>query len=35
MPSMPLDVRLPRWKGDLVAAYTVHELLHALWTDWR
>jgi Cobalamin biosynthesis protein CobT VWA domain len=34
MPSFPLDVRLPRWKADLVAAYTVHELLHALWTDW-
>ena len=30
----PLDVRLPRWKADLVAAYTVHELLHSLWTDW-
>ena len=35
MPSFPLDVRLPRWKADLVAAYTVHELLHALWTDWN
>ena len=34
MPAFPLDVRLPRWKADLVAAYTVHELLHALWTDW-
>ena len=34
MPSFPLDVHLPRWKADLVAAYTVHELLHALWTDW-
>jgi len=34
MPSFPLNVRLPRWKSDLVAAYTVHELLHALWTDW-
>jgi outer membrane biosynthesis protein TonB len=34
MPSFPFDVRLPRWKADLVAAYTVHELLHALWTDW-
>lgn len=34
MPSFPLDVRLARWKADLVAAYTVHELLHALWTDW-
>ena len=35
MPSFPLDIRLPRWKADLVAAYTVHELLHALWTDWN
>ena len=35
MPSFPLDVRLPRWKADLIAAYTVHELLHALWTDWN
>jgi Mg-chelatase subunit ChlD len=35
MPAFPLDVRLPRWKADLVAAYTVHELLHALWTDWN
>ena len=35
MPAMPLDVRLPRWKGDLIAAYTVHELLHALWTNWN
>ena len=34
MPSFPLNVRLPRWKADLVAAYTVHELLHSLWTDW-
>ena len=34
MPSFPLDIRLPRWKADLIAAYTVHELLHALWTDW-
>jgi Cobalamin biosynthesis protein CobT VWA domain len=34
MPAFPLNVRLPRWKGDLIAAYTVHELLHALWTDW-
>src|SRR3981189_76880 len=34
MPSFPLDIRLPRWKADLVAAYTVHELLHALWTNW-
>ena len=35
MPSFPLEVRLARWKADLVAAYTVHELLHALWTDWN
>jgi uncharacterized protein with von Willebrand factor type A (vWA) domain len=35
MPALPLDVRLPRWKADLIAAYTVHELLHALWTDWE
>ena len=35
MPMMPLDVRLPRWKSDLIAAYTVHELLHSLWTDWE
>ena len=28
-------MRLPRWKADLIAAYTVHELLHALWTDWN
>ena len=35
MPSFPLDMRLPRWKADLIAAYTVHELLHALWTDWN
>ena len=34
MPMMPLDVRVARWKGDLIGAYTVHELLHALWTDW-
>ena len=34
MPSLPLDIRLPRWKADLIGAYTVHELLHALWTDW-
>ena len=34
MPMMPLDVRLPRWKSDLIGAYTVHELLHSLWTDW-
>ena len=34
MPSFPLEIRLPRWKADLVGAYTVHELLHALWTDW-
>jgi uncharacterized protein YegL len=33
MPSFPLNVRLPRWKSDLIAAYTIHELLHALWTD--
>jgi Mg-chelatase subunit ChlD len=33
MPSFPMDIRLPRWKADLIAAYTVHELLHALWTD--
>ena len=35
MPMMPLDVRVARWKGDLIGAYTVHELLHALWTDWN
>lgn len=34
MPMMPLDVRLPKWKSDLIGAYTVHELLHSLWTDW-
>ena len=34
MPALPLEIRLPRWKADLIAAYTVHELLHALWTDW-
>ena len=34
MPAFPLAVRLPRWKSDLIGAYTVHELLHALWTDW-
>ena len=34
MPAFPLEIRLPRWKADLIAAYTVHELLHALWTDW-
>lgn len=35
MPAFPLDARLPKWKGELIAAYTVHELLHALWTDWE
>ena len=35
MPAFPLDVRLARWKCDLVGAYTVHELCHALWTDWE
>jgi Mg-chelatase subunit ChlD len=35
MPAFPLNVRLPRWKSTLVAAYTVHELLHSLWTDWH
>jgi len=34
MPAFPLDARLPRWQCDLIGAYTVHELLHALWTDW-
>ena len=34
MPAMPLDVRIARWKCDLIGAYTVHELLHSLWTDW-
>jgi uncharacterized protein with von Willebrand factor type A (vWA) domain len=34
MPAFPMNVRLPRWKADLCAAYTVHELLHSLWTDW-
>lgn len=34
MPAFPMNVRLPRWKADLVAAYTIHELLHSLWTDW-
>ena len=33
MPAFPLDVRLPRWQADLIGGYTVHELLHALWTD--
>ena len=35
MPAFPLDVRLPRWQCDLIGAYTVHELCHALWTDWE
>jgi Mg-chelatase subunit ChlD len=35
MPAMPLNVRLPRWQADLIGAYVVHELLHALWTDWE
>jgi uncharacterized protein YegL len=34
MPAFPMNVKLPRWKADLVSAYTVHELLHSLWTDW-
>ena len=34
MPAFPAGVLLPRWKSELIAAYTVHELLHALWTDW-
>jgi hypothetical protein len=34
MPALPLDVRVPRWQADLIAAYTVHELLHALWSNW-
>ena len=33
MPAYPVDARLPRWHAALIAAYTVHELLHALWTD--
>jgi Mg-chelatase subunit ChlD len=28
-----MDVKLPRWQADLVAGYTVHEMLHAIWTD--
>jgi uncharacterized protein with von Willebrand factor type A (vWA) domain len=34
MPAFPMNAKLPRWKSDLIGAYTVHELLHALWTDW-
>src|SRR5262252_3033777 len=34
MPAYPVGARLPRWHCDLIGAYTVHELLHALWTDW-
>jgi Mg-chelatase subunit ChlD len=35
MPAFPLQSKLPRWRADLVAAYTVHELLHSLWTDFE
>ena len=35
MPAYPVDARLPRWHATLIAAYTVHELLHALWTDFE
>ena len=35
MPAFPMETRLPRWKAELVTAYTVHELLHALWTDFE
>jgi hypothetical protein len=34
MPAFPIGARLARWKSDLIGAYTTHELLHALWTDW-
>jgi len=33
MPAFDPNTLLPRWKAELIAAYTVHELLHTLWTD--
>lgn len=33
MPALPLDARLSRREADLMAAYVVHELMHALETD--
>lgn len=33
MPAMPLDARLTRREADLMAAYVVHELGHALFTQ--
>ena len=33
MPAYPVDARLPRWHATLIAAYSVHELLHALYTN--
>jgi uncharacterized protein with von Willebrand factor type A (vWA) domain len=33
MPAFNPNELLPRWKAELIAAYTVHELLHTLWTN--
>ena len=33
MPAMPLDARLSRREAEVMTAYTVHELGHALFTD--
>jgi Mg-chelatase subunit ChlD len=35
MPAFPLSVKVPRITANLIAGYTVHELLHALWTSWN
>ena len=35
MPAMPLEARLSRREADLMAAYVVHELGHALFTDFE
>lgn len=33
LPAMPLDARLSRREGELIVAFIVHELGHALYTD--
>src|SRR5215472_2912277 len=33
MPALPLDQPLPVWMAELLAAYTIHEECHALFTD--
>ena len=35
LPAMPLDARLSRREGELIVAFIVHELGHALFTDFE